>query len=172
MWANIEPFWLFSHTIGQCVEKLSNSELKREQLTAAWLGQRKQKKKKKRIHSTQQHSVPNVSRPVAQKNGMEAYHQAAALLGPLISWPVWKKFCQHCTAGWPGIWRWFHWLDACTKFLHHHSKCIVHRTKCASVKTLKQLAAEILQQPWWWLHPVPAGRTFWHGHNLCPLVKC
>lgn len=100
--------------------------LKREQLTAAWLGQRKQKKKKeKRIHSTQQHSVPNVSRPVAQNNGMEAYHQAAALLGPLISWPVWKKFCQHCTAGWPGIWRWFHRLDSCTKLLYRHSKCIV-----------------------------------------------
>ena len=54
------------------------------QLTTAWLLQREQK----RIQSTQQHSVPDVSSPVGQNNSMEANHQAAANFGPQMSRPV------------------------------------------------------------------------------------
>lgn len=104
---------------------------------------------KKRIHCTQQYSVPNVSRPVAQNNGVEAYHQAAALLGPLISWPLWKKTTSANTAQLAGPESdddFIGWMSAQSSSVTIRSAlCAGRMPECQ--KTPKQLAAEILQRP-------------------------
>lgn len=55
---------------------------------------------------------------------------------------------------------------ALLKVPRHHFKFIVQGQKLLRVTTQKQLVAETLQKttqkwPWWWLHPVQAGRTLW-----------
>lgn len=100
------------------------------------------------IQSTQRHSVPSVSSPVGQNNGMEANHQAATNTGPQISQPVPARL--------PTL---HSWLARNLQMIplvggllkvppRHHSKFIVRGPKGPSVKTQKaagggkQLAAE------------------------------
>lgn len=88
------------------------------------------------IQSTQRHSVPSVSSPVGQNNGMEANHQAATNTGPQISQPVPARL--------PTLHSWLArnlqmipLVGPPLKVPRHHSKFIVRGPKGPSVKTQK-----------------------------------
>lgn len=151
-------------------KKKTKKKTQPNQLTTAWLGQRKQQF---RAHSDALFPVFPVLwvRIMAWKQTIRQ-RQTRGLRSLSQS----QQGCQHSTAGWPGICRWFHWLDPCSKSPVTTPSSLSGALKVPVSKHRKQLAAENAARatqkwPWRRLHPVQAGRTLWHCYVFCPLFQ-